>query len=262
MRFRSRPHPGDSRRRRQRPPGRYRDGGSQHPATRGRCRPGSRVDGRCRRLMRRPAHLGFAGWMKLRPRWRRTLDKAGHHAGKQDAHRFADDLVAVAVLETGNQGNFFLHSPNPFPGKPDAIGVPQARLAIVALQIRRSEDKLPVGLDFRLAALAFVVGVDNQGSIDLDGFLTARVEEHQPAAKATDRRPVGPSQHGIGPDGRQLGRFGELFFLVAEWPCRRPLQPKLRAADGSRQENQRHEQRHVPRLRVHGRHGAHAWGTP
>ncbi|MFH1920692.1 MAG: hypothetical protein ABIP48_12485 [Planctomycetota bacterium] len=162
-----------------------------------------------------------------------------HLFPRQDQNSLlAHDRRAFGRLETANEADPLPWPPDFIPRDPDAVRIPEFRLAVMRGELLAGEDIFPIGLHFLRASALLVVGVDDQRALDLGGLLvkTIRPEERQAAAEAPGLA-IGMLGHRVGPNGHHLGRRLWLVF-AARNPRHRLLPIQLRATDCRPEEGQ------------------------
>jgi hypothetical protein len=166
-------------------------------------------------LDRRDLH----GLRSLRPPGAPGIGAAGSRVGRLGAGQelldlFADHGPAFERLEASDQADFSRLAANRIPGNPDAVRMPEFRLAVVLGELVGGEDVFAVGLGVGLRSPLFVEGVNRQRAGDLDRFLLVGFVEHQPGAKAAPGKLAGHGQHRVGPNRHDAHRAPEFARLT------------------------------------------------
>jgi hypothetical protein len=109
-------------------------------------------------------------------------------------------------------------------------------LAVVFFEFLGLKHVFAIGDHVQGVAVGLVKGVDHQRALDFHRLARLAAVEHQPAAKAADRRLVRLLEHGVGPHGHQFHRLGEVGVRCA--PGNALVEIKLGAASGRCQQRQ------------------------
>lgn len=142
-------------------------------------------------------------------------------AGKLFVDRLAGDDRSVGVFESGHQGEAPGRTAHGIPGNPEAVGVPDLRLAVMPVELFGKEDEDFFGLR------AFLVVIEGQHR-ELAGndarFLFVFAVEHDPSAEAADARFARLMQDGVGPQIDDLGGTLRIGFPFLPQLGSRPVQ--------------------------------------
>ena len=127
-------------------------------------------------------------------------------AGKQLSRRVGHHHSAAPRFETGNQSDLSLASPDLAPRKPEAIAVPQIGLAVVALQLLRQEDVLPLGHTVIGVVDLRVERVDNELSVNDNRLVLLVAVKEKPSAEPSHSPLTILVEHRVGPHASHAGR--------------------------------------------------------
>ena len=114
-------------------------------------------------------------------------------------------------LEARDQTELSLRSTDFIPGKPETVGVPQVRLAVVLLQLLRLIDISLFRRRVPAVAVGVVKGEDRERAVDHDSLalLLLVVVEHDATGESAHRHLARLSQHFLGPERDDpRGRLG------------------------------------------------------
>lgn len=106
-------------------------------------------------------------------------------AGQDVPGLLADDYFAIGWNEAHDQAYLALRAAGLVPRNPNAVRVPEVRLAVVLGELLLGEHVLAVRFDLVVVASGLVESIDDKLAFHLDGFFTFGVVEHQPTAKTS-----------------------------------------------------------------------------
>ena len=176
----------------------------------------------------------------LRPLSR--LSRILWRAARQEVLRLpADQRGPVGREEARDQADLRLLSSHFIPGDPEAVGMPDIRLAVMLVEVLPGEDVLSIRLGIAGTSARFVEGVNHQRSVDLDRRVALAAVKEQPPAESTIGRAVGVVVHGIGPNGCHSAGHARLVF-GSKRPLDWLLQVQLRAAGQERESGRGQQQ--------------------
>lgn len=117
--------------------------------------------------------------MRTVQRWRICVDSGQEHPG-----RFRHRRAASSSVEPSNQAKGFRFSAHSVPRNPDAVGIAQARFAVMPFQLIRRKHKFLQWCDHFRRLWVAVKRVDHELSVDLDRIGFALFVEVNPSTKA------------------------------------------------------------------------------
>lgn len=127
------------------------------------------------------------------------------------------DIVFLR-LEPRDQADLAHRPPHFIPGNPDAVRMPDFRLAVVLGQLLFGKDVLAVGRAVRPVALGVVEREHGELAFDLDGLVRATFVEHHTTTEAAYARATGTIQDRVRPHGDHA--IGLARLVVARpWNC-------------------------------------------
>jgi hypothetical protein len=171
---------------------------------------------------------------------------------RQEVFRhLADDWRPLGREEADDQADLLLFSSQFIPRDPHAVGMADARHAVVFGEEFLGEDELAIRPGIAGVAARLIEGIDHQRAVDFDRLIVLSAVEQQPTAEPALRRTVRVVQYRVGPDGHDPAGQARLVFR-GQWPRQRFLQIQLRAAGKQRESRRRHQQVQEPRGDGHG----------
>lgn len=188
------------------------DGGRRHALS------GGRVERDCDYLRCRRDRIGLLHVRGgLHAGWHRWLD-IPRHSRRCDARQdlgvdLRSDDVALFRLEACHEADLALQAADFVPGDPDAVGMPDLRLAVVFGQLFFGEDVLAIGGAARAVAVGVVEGEHHQLAFDLDRFVGTSLVKHDAAAKAAHGGLARSVQDRVGPNRHHAVGLAWLCFL-------------------------------------------------
>lgn len=168
----------------------------------------------------------------------RTRFLVGRTPWQDVRRRFGHDLAADLRLKPGNDGQRPLHTAHFVDRQPEAVRVPQLRLAIVLFKRFGREDVLVDRLPPQRVFAAIVEQVDGERPFHLDGRLALPVVEHEPPAETAFRGLPRLVENVVRPHVDDA--IGNLRLVVGTWP-RQPFRQIEGGAPRSHKDEERQE---------------------
>ncbi len=131
---------------------------------------------------------------------------------KNNVRRSAGQFCSVLAQKAADQRQTLKWSTRNIPRHPEAIRMPQPRLAVVVLKCFSRKDILAIGCSFH-RAFAVIPCIDDQRSFDSDRLVFVLSIKHQPSAESSGRCRIRLMENSVGPYGDHLPRNFEFWFL-------------------------------------------------